>query len=56
MLFYDPRFLEHVGQPYHVERPDRLRAIMTRLGAEGFLTDVRSPRPASYAEVRRVHR
>ena len=56
VLFYDPRFLDHVSTPYHVERPDRLRAIMTRLREESLLTDVRKPQPASLDEIERVHR
>lgn len=56
MLFYDTRFLDHVASPYHVERPDRLRAIVDRLRSEAFFDDVRDPRPARLADVRRVHR
>ena len=55
MLFYDPRFLDHVASPYHVERPDRLRAIVERLRTEGLLEDVRTARSATAAELRRVH-
>ena len=56
MLFYDPRFLEHVSSPMHVERPERLRAIVERLRTEALLTDVRTPSAATVAELRRVHR
>jgi len=56
VLFYDPRFLEHVSSPMHVERPERLRAIVERLRTEALLTDVRTPSAATVAELRRVHR
>jgi acetoin utilization deacetylase AcuC-like enzyme len=56
VLYYDPRFLDHVASPYHVERPDRLRAIVDRLQAENLFNDVRQPIPARLADVRRVHR
>ncbi|MEM7625264.1 MAG: histone deacetylase [Planctomycetota bacterium] len=35
-LIYDPRFLEHDTGPGHPERPDRLRAIVQRLEADGL--------------------
>ncbi|MEL7089284.1 MAG: histone deacetylase, partial [Planctomycetota bacterium] len=35
-LIYDPRFLDHDTGPGHPERPDRLRAIVQRLRAEGL--------------------
>lgn len=56
MLAYDPRFIEHVSSPLHVERPQRLEAIVARLVAEGLFTDVLAPTPAALPEVRRVHR
>jgi acetoin utilization deacetylase AcuC-like enzyme len=56
VLFYDPRFLEHVSSPMHVERPERLQAIVERLRLEELLKDVRTPAPASMTELRRVHR
>lgn len=56
MLFYDPRFLEHVSSPMHVERPERLKAIVDRLQEESLFEGVRSPAPAALAELRRVHR
>jgi len=56
VLFYDPRFLEHVSSPMHVERPERLHAIVDRLRQEDLFTDVRAPSPASAKELRRVHR
>ena len=56
VLFYDPRFLEHVPSPMHVERPERLKAIVDRLRAEGLFRNVQAPSPATLAELRRVHR
>ncbi len=56
VLFYDPRFLDHISSPLHVERPDRLKAIVDRLRKEGLLTDVESAAPAKPADLGRVHR
>jgi acetoin utilization deacetylase AcuC-like enzyme len=56
VIVYDPRFLDHVPSPFHVERPDRLRAIVDRLQREGLFEDVVRPAPASIAELERVHR
>ena len=56
MIVYDPRFLDHVPSPLHVERPDRLRAIVERLKQEGLFDEVVRPSPASIADLRRVHR
>lgn len=56
MIIYDPQFLNHVPSPFHVERPDRLRAIVERLERENLLGDVVGPTPATIDEVRRVHR
>jgi acetoin utilization deacetylase AcuC-like enzyme len=56
VLFYDPHFVDHVSSPLHVERPERLKAIVDRLREEGLFTDVESPTPAELDEVRRVHR
>ena len=56
MLFYDPRFLDPVASPMHVERPDRLKAIVERLEREELFSDVRMPSPATLEELRRVHR
>ena len=56
MIVYDPRFLDHVPSPLHVERPDRLRSIVERLRREGLLHDVQTPVPATEEELRRVHR
>ena len=55
MLFYDPRFLEHVSSPMHVERPERLKAIVDRLRREELFDDVHAPGPATAKELRRVH-
>ena len=56
VLFYDPRFLDHVSAPLHVERPERLEAIVDRLRSEGLFSEVESPTPAEPADLRRVHR
>lgn len=56
MLFYDQRFLEHVSSPMHVERPERLQAIVDRLRTEELFAGVRSPTAATMPELRRVHR
>ena len=56
MLVYDPRFLEHVASPLHIERPERLQAIVGRLKVEGLFADVRAPAPAASIDLERVHR
>ena len=56
VIVYDPRFLDHVASPYHVERPDRLRAIVERLEKEGLWRDVVRPSTAAITDLRRVHR
>ncbi|MCI4371069.1 MAG: histone deacetylase, partial [Thermoplasmata archaeon] len=56
MIVYDPRFLDHIASPLHVERPDRLRSIVARLRKEGLFTEVRKPEPAAVEDLRRVHR
>lgn len=56
MLFYDPRFLDHIPSSLHVERPERLRSIVGRLQVEGLFEDVASPVPASLEEIGRAHR
>jgi len=56
VLVYDPRFLDHVVSPNHVERPDRLRAIVERLKQERLYAGVEAATPATRAEVERVHR
>lgn len=56
VLFYDPRFVDHVSSPLHVERPERLTAIVERLRREDLFKDVVSPTPATRGEVQRVHR
>src|SRR3989454_1249870 len=55
VLVYDPRFLDHVASPFHVERPDRLRSIVSHLEAAGLFTDVEQAPPATRREVKRVH-
>src|SRR5438309_1588877 len=56
VLVYDPRFLDHVASPFHVERPDRLRSIVSHLETAGLFTDVEQAPPATRPEVKRVHR
>src|SRR2546426_9165771 len=56
VLVYDPRFLDHVSSPLHVERPDRLRSIVSHLERAGLFTDVEQAPLATVAEVKRVHR
>ncbi len=56
VLVYDPRFLDHLSSPLHVERPDRLRAIVARLKKEGLFTDVATPQRAALVEIEHVHR
>ena len=55
VIIYDPRFLDHVPSPGHVERPARLRSIVDRLRRESLFHDVVAPVPATDAELRRVH-
>ncbi len=56
MLVYDPRFLDHISSPLHVERPDRLRSIVSHLERAGLFNDVERASPATVTEVKRVHR
>jgi len=56
VIVYDPRFLDHVPSPFHVERADRLRSIVERLEREKLFDDVVRPKAATIADVRRVHR
>ncbi len=56
VIVYDPRFLDHVPSPLHVERPDRLRSIVERLQREGLFHEVEGPPTATDADLRRVHR
>lgn len=56
MLVYDPRFLDHVASPFHVERPDRLRSIVSHLEAAGLFTEVEPAPRATREDVKRVHR
>jgi acetoin utilization deacetylase AcuC-like enzyme len=54
---FHPRCLEHDAGRGHPERPDRLRAIQTRLRGSGLLAelDAREARRASEDELARVH-
>src|SRR2546427_2479053 len=56
VLVYDPRFLDHVASPLHVERPDRLRSIVSNLEAAGLFTDIEQAPPATRPDLKRVHR
>jgi len=56
VLVYDSRFLDHVVSPSHVERPDRLRAIVERLKEEHLYAGVEAATPATREEVEAVHR
>jgi acetoin utilization deacetylase AcuC-like enzyme len=52
-----PQFLAHDAGTGHPERPDRLRAVhegVARAGLEGEIVTL-SPRPATLAQVERVH-
>src|SRR5881296_1627676 len=55
VLVYDPRFLDHIASPFHVERPDRLRSIVSHLERADLFTDVERAPPATPAELARVH-
>ncbi len=56
VLVYDPRLLDHVVSPHHVERPDRLRAIVERLKQERLYAGVEAATPATREDLERVHR
>ncbi len=56
MLFYEPRFQEHVASPLHVERPERVKAIVDRLQKERLFAPRGATAPANASELRRVHR
>src|SRR3989449_2476969 len=56
VIVYDPRFLDHVASPLHVERPERLGSVVARLQREGLFTEVTKAAPASLADLERVHR
>src|SRR5438445_11719437 len=56
VIVYDPRFLDHVASPLHVERPERLGSVGTRLQREGLLTELTKAAPASRAHLERAHR
>jgi acetoin utilization deacetylase AcuC-like enzyme len=56
LLVSHPSFLEHDTGPYHPERPDRLRAILSALEDSAFDGLVRLAAPAaSMEEMTRVH-
>jgi acetoin utilization deacetylase AcuC-like enzyme len=56
LLISHPSFLEHDTGPYHPERPDRLRAILSALEDPAFDGLVRLAAPeASMEEMTRVH-
>src|SRR5437867_10506364 len=55
VIVYDPRFLDHVASPLHVERPERLGSVVARLQREGLFTDVTNAPPAGIADLERVH-
>src|SRR5437879_13789713 len=56
VLVYDPRVLDHVASPFHLERPDRLRSIVSQLATAGLFTDVEPAPPATRPEAQRRHR
>src|SRR5947209_7977175 len=56
VIVYDPRFLDHVASPLHVERPERLGSVVARLQREGLFTEVTKRAPPSLADLERVHR
>lgn len=56
LLISHPSFLDHDTGPYHPERPDRLRAILTVLSDPAFKSLLRVEAPAaSMEELTRVH-
>ena len=58
MLFYTHEdCLKHEMQPGHPERPDRLRAILERMGSSGLLDDLncRVAKPAAIDDLGQVH-
>src|SRR5438876_751589 len=55
VLVYDPGFLDHIAWPFHGERPDRLRSIVSHLERADLSTDVERAPPAPPAELARVH-
>jgi len=56
-LVYDERYLLHDPGPWHVERPDRLRAIQQRLATSGLLKELilLEPQPAPLEWIARLH-
>jgi acetoin utilization deacetylase AcuC-like enzyme len=57
LIVTDPRCLEHAVPRGHPERPERLRAVLTHLEAQGFLArhTVRQPVPADRAALATIH-
>ncbi len=55
-IVLDPRFMDHVMEPGHVESPRRIEALLPLLD-EAFLFPILRipPRPASVAEIERIH-
>ena len=56
-LYSDQRMLDHVPNPAHPEKPDRLRAILRHLERTGIsrYSPIQPARPASDGELLRVH-
>jgi len=56
-LAYHPAFLEHDTGPMHPERPERIRAVLSRLDRAGLRQELKSVpvRDAEDAWLRRVH-
>ena len=54
---YDSVFLNHDTGPGHVERPERLQAILARLQSRGILSELQAiqPQPATREMLERVH-
>ncbi len=57
LIITDPRCLEHAVPRGHPERPERLRAVLAHLEAEGFLArhTVRQPAVADRAALATIH-
>lgn len=56
MIVYDDRYLIHVNWLGHVESPDRLRAIVSKLKEEGLWEDVVHPEPLDARLLSLVHK
>jgi acetoin utilization deacetylase AcuC-like enzyme len=56
LIYTDPRCLQH-DVPRHIERADRLRAILAHFDEQGLLarSTVRQPAPADHAALSTVH-